>query len=236
MFLFVRYILWGQWLLLKQLLNYFLHSSALNSYDVERVFAENLRVTTCLSKTSPSSSISRDTKVVLINHRCFSDFFIDGFILKKCTHLSRWAVGIFFPIFGLYGLISGRILFFHRGKTPRKTLASKIALHLEKNPDRPLIVYPEGTRYLGTTPRPLKHGVIKICFEQNLPCQIAIIWGKDRILNEKTFSVSYDQLCIYSFSNVFLPAEYVDFDSFYVAISMTWENMWAQVSSEYPSL
>ena len=105
------------------------------------------------------------------------------FILKKELLL--------IPIFGWYLKKIGSISI-HRNKIKKENLNffEQITSNYKKTPNRPLIIFPQGTRVLPTERPEFKKGVSKIYEELKLPCQpIAInsghVWPKKGIKSYK---------------------------------------------------
>ncbi len=223
---FFRFLLWAQWLLFRDLIRG-LWSGTFNCRGVEKQLVDTLAIR--LTNITPRNlqSIAPDTRMIFANHRSFTDFFLDGYIAGGASNLARYMVALILPMVGLYGTLTGRGLFFHRGGTKRPQLTVKILNHLKKY-KFPLIVYPEGTRYLGSSPIPLKHGVLKIAYENNLLCQIMIVHGKEMILHEKSQKISTHQECCYTFSEQITPQNSPSYEDFYKKITQIWAQSWAE--------
>ena len=133
------------------------------------------------------------------------------------------AVGL--PCVGLYGWLSGRGLFFHRGNTKRQQLAELIERHISFK-KAPLIYYPEGHRNVLPSPLTIKHGGIKMCFEKKWTLQLSITAGKERALAEKNFTLQFFTPCYWILSSPLNPNNYSSFEEFYEAVDQEWQRMW----------
>lgn len=175
------------------------------------------------------SHIDQSTKLIAANHRSFADFFIDSSIVGGyVTHLSRWMVAAVLPMSALYGFFTGRILFFWRGHTKRADLEKKILAHQEKHPF-PMMFYPEQHRSIAPKSLPLRHGVLKICYENNMPIQIMIASNKEKIFNEKTGEIGWGLTSHFYISKVILPKNFSEYSMFYEAFEQQWLDIWEKI-------
>jgi 1-acyl-sn-glycerol-3-phosphate acyltransferase len=227
---FFIFLLWSQWLLLCDLLSR-LYRGSFDCLSVESAIVSYLKIH--IDSLKDSAILDKKTKIILSNHRSFTDFFLDSYLLGGAMHLSRYLIAFVLPVCGLYAYMSGRGIFFIRHKTSRQSLSKKIVNHLNTYTSQPLIVYPEGTRYLGNSPIPLKYGMIKTCYEYNLPCQILMSSGKEFIVNEKTQSLNFHRTCIYTLSNQIHPKNFSSFLEFYEEITKQWQLSWHKTDQEW---
>jgi len=226
MFAFFKFIFWAQFLLFKDWMQG-LWSQKFHCLAIETQLIQALNVQFHNLSDPHCDVIDPKTQIVLSNHRSYSDFFMDSYLCGGAANLGRYMVLLALPVAGLYGIWTGRILFFNRGRTNRSALTQKILTHL-KTYQKPLIVYPEGRRYLGLKPMALRHGILKICFEQNLSCQILIGAGKEFVLNEKAQTVHKDRSCSYAFSHMIWPQDFETYDDFYQHIIENWSLCWSR--------
>lgn len=168
------------------------------------------------------------TRLIAANHRSFADFFIDSALAGYASHLSRWLVAAVLPLAALTGLFTGRVFFFKRGKTQRSNLAQRILGHQKKHPF-PTIFYPEQHRSTAQNSLPLRHGVLKICYENNMPIQIMIASGKEKIFNEKTGQIGWNETSHFGITAPLLPENYSDYPTFYEAFENQWLNLWKEI-------
>lgn len=174
--------------------------------------------------------LDKRVKMIFCNHRSFADFFIDSLVIGRISHLSRLAVAFVLPISALYGVLTGRVLYFRRDRRDRQGLAKKIARHL-KDFASPLVIYPEGHRNTSSKTLPLKPGVIKIAWEGGYLIQCVLSSNKEKILSEKSFSASIGEKVFFTRSTVIDPRNYSDFESFFEAVKEVWQLSWQRLST-----
>lgn len=175
-----------------------------------------------------ASSIDPRTKLIASNHRSFADFFIDSALAGYVTHLSRWMVAAALPCAAIYAFFTGRVLFFKRGKTQRVDLETKMLGH-QKNHPFPTIFYPEQHRSTAPDSLPLRHGVLKICYENRLPIQMMIASNKEKIFNEKTGEIRWNLTSHFGTSAPIFPEQYEDYSAFYQAFEAQWLELWQTI-------
>ena len=231
MFSFFKFIFWAQFLLLKDAIQG-LWSKKFHCLEIEEKLVHFLGVQCIIVSELRNTILDKNTKIVLINHRSYSDFFIDSYLCGGAANLGRYMVLLALPIAGLYGIWTGRVLFFNRGRTNRSVLTQNILNHLNTY-KKPLIVYPEGRRHLGSEPMALRHGILKTCFEKKLQCQILIGWGKEFILNEKIKKVQRNQTCLYAISHSIQPENFSSYEDFYAHITETWTQSWKKTQEQW---
>lgn len=191
---------------------------------VDRFLSKSLRIN--IIEHKESTSLSPLTKVILVNHRSFTDFFIDSYAIGRVSHLSRWLVAIAFPFAGLYGWLSGKVLFFNRGKTSRHKLAHYVREHIRARHGAPMIIYPEGHRNTQHHSLALKHGGLKMCYEEGWPIQLMIITNKEDVIAEKKWHLKFGVICRKIVTKVIYPNNFSDFDSFYDHVLENWNDLW----------
>jgi 1-acyl-sn-glycerol-3-phosphate acyltransferase len=172
-----------------------------------------------------SASVNPSTKIILANHRSFTDFFFDSYLIGYASQLSRITVALVMPPAGFYGWISGRVLFFKRGATGHRQLGSLIKKHFKTRP-APMVIYPEGHRNKNPESLPIKHGGIKMCFEQGWPVQLSIVRNKENVLDEKTLSMKRGISCFWYLSEIIDPKECQSPEDFYERVLTSWEKSW----------
>lgn len=191
---------------------------------MDRLFSKSLGIN--IIEHKKSENLSPLTKVILVNHRSFTDFFIDGYALGRVSYLSRWLVAIICPFAGIYGWLSGKVLFFNRGKTSRHRLAYLIKDHIQARDGVPIIIYPEGHRNTQQHSLVLKHGGLKMCYEEGWPVQLMILTNKEDVIAEKKWHLSFGITCRKIVSKVIYPNNFSDFESFYDHIVADWDHHW----------
>ena len=153
-------------------------------------FCLNLFLSTNVVIKGRENIINNEKFFIVCSHQSmFETFFLQTifnspvFILKKELLL--------IPIFGWYLKKIGSISI-HRNKIKKENLNffEQITSNYKKTPNRPLIIFPQGTRVLPTERPEFKKGVSKIYEELKLPCQpIAInsghVWPKKGIKSYK---------------------------------------------------
>ncbi len=228
MYAFFWILIKSQYYLIADLIRCIFLKKKSDFFTVEKKLVDDLQIH--FAKIS-EQSLDKKTKIVLCNHRTFADFFIDSYLCKGAGGLSRWLLAFVLPGVGLYGLVLNRVVFFHRGHTLRQKLIGKIENYFQKT-QKPLIVYPEGTRYLGKSPIALKHGLLKSCFEKKWPCQILMTASKEEVINENKMQIQKGLVCDYAFSQVIDPSFFESYEDFYQGIFLTWSNLWSDVITE----
>jgi 1-acyl-sn-glycerol-3-phosphate acyltransferase len=176
-----------------------------------------------------TSKISPETRLIASNHRTFADFFIDSSLAGYVTHLSRWMVALVLPMTALYAFFTGRVLFFWRGHTKRIDLQKQILTH-QKNHPFPTIFYPEQHRSIAKESLPLRHGVLKICYENNMPIQIMITSNKEKIFNEKTGDIGWNIRCHFGITEPLIPKNFSEYQLFFEAFEQQWLDLWHKVT------
>lgn len=174
-------------------------------------------------------NIDPRTRLIAANHRSFADFFIDSSIVGGyISHLSRWMVAAVLPMSALYAFFTGRVLFFWRGHTKRVDLEKKILRHQKRHPF-PTIFYPEQHRSIVPESLPLRHGILKICYENKFPIQIMIASNKENIFNEKTGQIGWNLTSHFGVTKPIFPENFDEYFLFYQEFEKQWLELWQKV-------
>lgn len=166
--------------------------------------------------------------VFLVNHRSWSDFFVDMYVLgARAVPLSRRMVGIAFPAFTSSLVAVKSILLFNR-QAVRDTEAFNRWLdhELAHGPQNSLLVYPEGKRSLRSTSLPLKRGMLRYAFSRRLPVQVVITAHKEEVLSERARSVHFGRTLVTGCSEVLESSSFEDFDAFMDPVQRLWDETW----------
>ena len=171
--------------------------------------------------------------VIITNHRCFSDFYLDPYLFS-CPGIARQMAML---VCGFIGIIS---LSFNRGiiidrRQDRNTIFSYILSLGHKL----IMFYPEGTRCSHLTlPENykeiiLKYGLLKSIWEnkENTRIQIIISKNKEKVLNEKTFEIGYGVNVYYITGKPIYTRDYSTFDEFMDKIKLDWHTLWNEIFS-----
>jgi 1-acyl-sn-glycerol-3-phosphate acyltransferase len=165
--------------------------------------------------------IVKTTKVVLVNHISFADFFIDNYVLEcNGCYISRYLVILAIPFSALYCIITRQAYYFNRDNA--KHQIGDIIDTICNQWNKILILYPEGTRNTTGKVIPLKFGAIKHVYLQKFPCQIMNISNKDKVMNEKQFLVNYGVICNVIITEQIDPSKFETLDAFIEYISRKW--------------
>jgi 1-acyl-sn-glycerol-3-phosphate acyltransferase len=220
------FIIFSQCIAIMALIIYLL--TGLNApWIVDKILAITL-LKIKIFKHKISAPLDKKTRIILANHRLFTDFFLDSYLIGDSSQLSRYSVALALPGAGLYGWLSGRVLFFKRGSTGHRSLAMKIAEHFDFRAT-PMIFYPEGHRNTLPKSLDLKPGGIKMCFERGWPIQLSITSGKEEVLNEKTFSLSLNKKCYSILTESITPQDFTRPEDFYAGVLKKWKETWELV-------
>ena len=74
--------------------------------------------------------------------------------------------------------------------------------------------------------KPLKFGIIKLGYEQNVPFQIIIVSNKENIINEKKFKINKNIVCEYFTSEIIDPKNFKTLKDFINEIQKKWNESW----------
>ena len=171
-----------------------------------------------------NNKINFNKKVIyLFNHRTWADMFIDYYISKGCF-ISRKIMKYFVPFTYKLSKSDKISILFERGNTKDKNVLYKKIK--EKLKEKSLIVYPEGTRNTSNKSKPLKFGIIKLGYQENVPFQICIVSNKEKVLNEKKLSIGKNINCEYYVSEIIHPKDYKTLEEFIDVIQKKWDESW----------
>ena len=162
-------------------------------------------------------------KIFLFNHRSWADFFIDHYICKG-TYISRKEVKYVLPFTCALSKKHDDVIFFDRSnKNSKYKLYDDIKKILKK---KSILLYPEGTRNTTDKSKPLKFGIIKLGYEQNVPFQIIIVNNKENVINEKKFKINKNIVCEYFTSEIIYPENFKTLKDFINEIQKKWNESW----------
>ena len=175
-----------------------------------------------------SRSVSRSS-LWQCNHRDWGDFFIDLYVVEgRAGFLSRLAVLIAFPVFGIYGLVTKTACFFRRNSKGRdfSKFNERVTQHIQRSPCQGIVVYPEGTRNIKPESLPLRRGMIRYACAEKVPVQIVMTTNKENVLSQKKKKACFGTKCIVGYSKLIDPSEYESFEGFFDEIQATWDAEW----------
>lgn len=182
---------------------------------------------TQLIKIKNSFPVRKEKCIYLFNHRSWADFWIDYDIVGGACFISRKLLKYVLGFAGILGSTLNDVLFFNRNDTKdRYKLYKKI---LEKLKIRNIILYPEGTRNIQNVSKPLKFGVIKLAYENNIPLQIIICKNKEKVFNLKKLEYSKNINCPYYVSEVIYPKDYKKLRYFTIHVENKWNESWNKI-------
>jgi len=195
-----------------------------NTFEHTKSMVEELNIK--LIKNNKSSELSEKRTIYLVNHRSWTDFWLDIYLLKgNATYISRKIIkNMMYPACKLYSL-ENPIIFFKRGDPKaKKKLYQDIINTLNK--DKNLILYPEGTRNTSSKSKPLRFGIIKLGYEQKVPFQILIVDNKEKILNEKNLTINKNITSEYYISQIIDPNNFKTLEDFTKEVQKKWIKSW----------
>jgi 1-acyl-sn-glycerol-3-phosphate acyltransferase len=171
--------------------------------------------------------VSKNTNTIyLFNHRSWGDFFIDHYICKG-TFIGRKEVKYILPFTSALGKKHDDVIFFDRSnKKSKYKLYDDIKKILKK---KSILLYPEGTRNTSTHSKPLKFGIIKLGYEQNVPFQIIIVNNKENVMNEKKLKINKNIICEYFTSELIYPKDFKTLKDFTNEIQKKWDESWNNI-------
>ena len=179
---------------------------------------------TQLIKIKDSHPIRKEKCIYLFNHRSWADFWIDYDIVGGACYISRKLLKYVLGFVGILGSTVNDLLFFNRNDTKdRHNLYKKI---LEKLKIKNIILYPEGTRNIQNISKPLKFGVIKLAYDNNIPLQIIICKNKEKVFNLKKLEYTKNINCPYYVSKVIYPKNHIKLDDFIKYVENKWNESW----------
>ena len=171
--------------------------------------------------------------VILTNHRCFSDFYLDPYLFS-CSSMARRLAALVSGFFFVLSCYFNRGIIINRNQD-RNTIYSYV-LSLGKTI---FMFYPEGTRCSHVTlPEDykevsLKYGLLKSIWEntENTRIQITISKNKELVLNEKTFDIGYGVNIYYITGEPIYTRDYDTFELFIDKVKLDWHSLWNEVYS-----
>ena len=171
--------------------------------------------------------------VIITNHRCFTDFFLDPYVFS-CPVIGRRIAVFASGIAGIISFFFNRTIIIDR-RLDRNTIFSYVLSLGHKL----FMFYPEGTRCSHVTlPEnykeiTLKYGLLKSIWEnsENTRIQITISKNKEKVLNEKKFKIGYGVNVYYITGNPIYTRDYSTFDEFIDKIKLDWHTLWNEVFS-----
>jgi len=176
------------------------------------------------------NKLEKDNKIIyLSNHRSWADFFVDYHVGNNNTvFISRMLVGFVVPLLSLTGILTGKIIFFHREAKNIGKVFEYIHKKFTKHPCNGLLVYPEGTRRLENKSCELKKGFIRYSYEKNIPIQIILTKNKEKVMNEKLFTVNSNIKLFTSYSEKIEPnkKQFKTLESYIEYIQKKWNKQW----------
>ena len=165
----------------------------------------------------------------LCNHRDWGDFFIDLYVVEgRAGFLSRLAVLVAFPVFGIYGLVTRTAVFFRRNTKGRdfSKFNEYITQQIKRGPCQGIVVYPEGTRNVKAESLPLRRGMLRYAYAERTPVQVVITTNKEQVLSQKLGKASFGARCVVSYGGLIKPSDHADFEAFFEAVKDAWEAQW----------
>lgn len=170
--------------------------------------------------------ISENNTMFLCNHRAFSDFFIDATV-AHASYLARMMVWCALPFSCLYGWSLNRILFINRGNSTKQQLSQLVKENSDRN--RNLIVYPESHRQQTSISLPLKYGMIREAYRQNIPIQVIQIKNKEDVFCQQTMTSNTHVTCYIFIGKILRPQEAEDIDDWCVIVKKEWDIVWKKM-------
>ena len=171
------------------------------------------------------------SRVIITNHRSFTDFFLDPY-LHKCPVIARRLALIISGLSGLLGIICNRGICINRGVDNRCQIISKIKSPL-------FLFYPEGTRCSHLKlPQSykdiqLKYGLLKSIYENKQPLQITLSKNKELAVNEKIMKIQFGITIYHIVGDEILADQYDTFEKYIDKIKLDWFNLWHELYDEH---
>ena len=174
------------------------------------------------------NQIKKDKCIYLFNHRSWADFWLDYDIVGgNAAYISRNIIKMVLGTQSFMANASKNIIFFNRDESKNRfKLYNKI---LDRLKIRNIILYPEGTRNTKDYSLPLKFGVIKLAYENNVPLQIIICKNKEKVFSLKKMEYNKNINCPYYVSKVIYPENFEKLDIFIKYIQNKWNESWNKI-------
>ena len=203
-----------------------------NAWDYNAEMCLYILNTKLINVTKPPRSVIADG-VILTNHRCWADFYIDAYLFS-CPSIAR-RVGVFATgFFGMLAVLCNRMIIINRTQD-RNTIFS----YIKKQGKKLFLFYPEGTRCSHLTlpdDVSLKCGILKSIWENpdNTRIQIIISKNKENVMNEKKFTIGYGINVYYVVGEPIYTRDYDTFDLFIAKIKLDWRLLWNSGNLRFP--
>ena len=195
----------------------------------------NLIFNVKIIRVSENDIVRNKDIIYLTNHRSFADMFIDPMIIGYSgMFIARNLVALVFPFSFIVSRLTNNCIYINRENIGNIVKFFKIVEDTRKKYSHlNIIVYPEGTRRPNShLPCPLKKGFIYHSYNNNLPLQIFISNGKEKVINESKFTFNTGQTVLVSFSNVISPNKDIETIEEYLArVQLIWNSTWMQTFS-----
>ena len=195
-----------------------------------------------LYRVSISALKHQNNIIYFADHRTYADFLIDQITTEYCTKfVSRWITALYLPIYvylvghNLYEMV----FFFKRGGTSITDFEQLIKKSQVNHAGNNILAYPEGTRRFGYNyASDLKKGLIYYSYKENCPIQFIISKNKEKVFNEKEYTIEKNVDIFVYYSDVYYPdtTKYKSMPEYYEYINSEWKNTFNHVySTDYQS-
>ncbi len=131
--------------------------------------------------------------IIVANHQSYMDIFTLIWLLKKIPHFLAKKELFRIPIFGQC-LKAADVIEIDRDD-PDKALAS-INAALSKGLDRPIAIFPEGTRSIDGNLQPFKKKGLNLLMETGLPFIPLAVYGTREVMPKKSYRVKPHPVCV----------------------------------------
>eukprot|EP00455_Lapot_gusevi_P056705 TRINITY_DN948_c0_g1_i1.p1 TRINITY_DN948_c0_g1~~TRINITY_DN948_c0_g1_i1.p1 ORF type:complete len:297 (+),score=59.26 TRINITY_DN948_c0_g1_i1:61-951(+) len=162
-----------------------------------------------------------------MNHRGWSDFFIDPVTVSKSGHFSllgRMSVYWALPFGSSYMHLHDQTVFFRRGNSTHDQINAAVDGYFRRVPTGHMVIYPEGTRNPEGVDLPLKTGMIKYAHRRNVPIQVIHVSNKEKVMKEKGgFHAQRGITCDIVYGPVVHPEKFQDEKEFVTAVINAWK-------------
>lgn len=172
---------------------------------------------------------------IFSNHRSWADFAIDNYTANSSA-LGRYLAFIMMGFWAVNLIIDNRCIMFKRGKVNREYIYNLCKKNMKKegNYNKRTLIYPEGTRLdykilesKDDIKSKFKIGFIKEIYQRNeFPIQIIISSNKEKVVNEKKFTLNRNVKIKSAISKSIHPKDYSSFEEFLDKISEEWFELW----------
>jgi 1-acyl-sn-glycerol-3-phosphate acyltransferase len=180
-----------------------------------------------ISNRKDHNNYNDHKKIVLSNHKNWSDFFIDAILLHSNACYLAW-YPVKFMMYFMPCYSDNHVLYFFQNKKDLfKTLDSQFldCYHHYTN----CIAYPEGKRQFTNSTCPLKKGLMYYSYERQIPIQIMITKNKELVLNEYNWTSNKD-VSLYTYtSDIFYPSLYPNVHDYIQDIQKEWVRIFNEV-------